>query len=191
MRVIKWLDKHFEETILVALLVMIACVMFLQVFMRKVLNSSLSWPEEFCRYCYVWTCFLTVAYTVRYGNMLRVTVVADLFPKTARKIIFILINVLLLVVFGVFFANSIDVVKTLTIIGQKSTAMRLPMYLVYLCTVLGFGLASLRTIQAIYKQIRDFNVVEKTKLEAAKEEADAEIAQAKADLEASKKKTGG
>jgi TRAP-type C4-dicarboxylate transport system permease small subunit len=191
MRVIKWLDKHLEETILVALLVMIACVMFLQVFMRKVLNSSLSWPEEFCRYCYVWTCFLTVAYTVRYGNMLRVTVVADLFPKTARKIIFILINVLLLVVFGVFFAYSIDVVKTLTIIGQKSTAMRLPMYLVYLCTVLGFGLASLRTIQAIYKQIRDFNVVEKTKLEAAKEEADAEIAQAKADLEASKKKAGG
>jgi len=191
MRIVKWLDKHLEETILVTLLVIIACVMGLQVFMRKVMNSSLSWPEEFCRYCYVWTCFLTVAYTVRYGNMLRVTVVADLFPKTARKIIFILINVICLVVFSVFFINSVDVVKTLTVIGQKSTAMRLPMYLVYLCTVIGFGLASLRMIQAIYKQIRDFNVVEKTKLEIAKEEADAEIAQAKADLEANQKKAGG
>ena len=191
MRVIKWLDKHLEESILVVLLVMIACVMGLQVFMRKVMNSSLSWPEEFCRYCYVWTCFFTLAYTVRHGNMLRVTVVADLFPKTARKILFILINVLCLVVFSVFFIYSIDVVKTLTIIGQTSTAMRLPMYLVYLCTVLGFGFASLRTVQAIFKQIKDFNVVEKTKLEIAKEEAEAEIIQAKADLEASLKKAGG
>jgi len=123
--------------------------------------------------------------------MLRVTVVADLFPKTARKILFILINVLCLVVFSVFFIYSIDVVKTLTIIGQTSTAMRLPMYLVYLCTVLGFGFASLRTVQAIFKQIKDFNVVEKTKLEIAKEEAEAEIIQAKADLEASLKKAGG
>ena len=191
MRAIKWLDKHAEESILVILLVMIACVMGLQVFMRKIMNSSLSWPEEFCRYCYVWTCFLTVAYTVRHGNMLRVTVVADLFPKTARKIIFILINVLCLVVFSVFFIYSISVVKTLVGIGQTSTAMRLPMYLVYLCTIIGFGLASLRTVQAIFKQIRDFNVVEKTKLEAAKEEAEAEIAQAKADLEANEKKAGG
>jgi len=190
MRVVKWLDKHAEESILVALLVMIACVMGLQVFMRKVMNNSLSWPEEFCRYCYVWTCFLTVAYTVRHGNMLRVTVVADLFPKAARKIMYICINVLCLVVFCVFFVNAIGVVKTLTVIGQTSTAMRLPMYLVYLCTVLGFGLASLRTVQAIYKQIRDFNVVEKTQMEAAKEEAEAETALARADLEKSLKKAG-
>jgi len=191
MRVIKWLDKHAEETILVTLLVMIACVMGLQVFMRKIVNSSLSWPEEFCRYCYVWTCFLTLGYTVRNGNMLRVTVVADLFPKTARKLIFIFINVICLVVFTVFFVYSVDVVKTLTIIGQKSTAMRLPMYLVYICTILGFGLAALRTVQAIFKQIRDFNVIEKTKLEAAKEEAKEEIKLAKADLEANAKKAGG
>ena len=191
MRVVKWLDKHLEETILVTLLVLISCVMFLQVFMRKVVNSSLSWPEEFCRYCYVWTCFLTVAYTVRNGNMLRVTVVVDLFPKTVRKITFILINVICLLVFGVFFVNSISVVRTLIDIGQKSTAMMLPMYLVYLCTIIGFGLASLRAVQAIFKQIRDFNVEQKTALEKAKEEADAEIAQAKADLEASQKKAGG
>jgi len=189
MRVIRWLDKHAEESILVILLIMISCVMGLQVFMRKVMNSSLSWPEEFCRYCYVWTCFLTVAYTVRHGNMLRVTVVADLLPKTARKILFILINIICLLVFSVFFVYSISVVKTLTVIGQTSTAMRLPMYLVYLCTVLGFGLASIRTVQAIFRQVMDFNVVEKTKLEAAKEEAEAETAIARADLEASLKKS--
>ena len=191
MRLIKWLDKHAEETILVTLLIMISCVMGLQVFMRKVLNNSLSWPEEFCRYCYVWTCFITVGYTVRYGNILRVTVVADLFPKTAKKILLILINVLLLIIFSVFFVYSIDVVQTLKGIGQSSTAMGLPMYLVYLSTIIGFFLASIRTVQEIFKQIKRFNVVEKTSFELAKEAAEAEVAYAKADdLKASQQKTG-
>ena len=191
MRVIKWLDKHAEETILVTLLIMISCVMGLQVFMRKVLNNSLSWPEEFCRYCYVWTCFITVGYTIRYGNILRVTVVADLFPKTAKKILLILINVLLLVIFSVFFVYSVDVVQTLKGIGQSSTAMGLPMYLVYLCTIIGFCLATIRTVQEIFKQIKTFNVVEKSSFELAKEAAEEEIAYAKADdLKASKQKAG-
>jgi len=191
MRLIKWLDKHAEESILVILLITISCVMGLQVFMRKVMNNSLSWPEEFCRYCYVWTCFITIGYTIRYGNILRVTVLADLFPKTARKILMILINVLLLVIFTVFFVYAISVVKTLYGIGQTSTAMRFPMYLVYLCTIIGFCLASIRSAQEIYKQIKSFNVVEKTALELAKEAADAEIAYAKADdIKASQNKAG-
>ena len=191
MRVIKWLDKHFEEVLLVTLLIMIACVMGLQVFMRKVVNSSLSWPEEFSRYCYVWTCFLTLAYTVRHGNMLRVNVIADLLPPVIRKILFILVNGLCLTVFSVFFINSIDVVKTLVTIGQKSTAMGIPMYLVYMCTILGFGLATLRTIQAIYKQIRDFKKDEKSGFEISKEEAMKELDAAKEDLEKSEKKEKG
>ena len=191
MRLIKWLDKHAEESILVTLLIVISCVMLLQVFMRKVLGSSLPWPEEFCRYCYVWTCFITIGYTIRYGNILRVTVVADLFPKVAKKILLIAINVLLLVIFSVFFAYAISVVKTLHTIGQTSTAMGAPMYIVYLATIIGFCLATIRTIQEIYKQIRNFNVVEKSSFELAKEAAKEEIAYARADdMKASQQKAG-
>ena len=183
MRLVKWIDEHLEESALVFFLVLISCVMLLQVFMRKVVNNSLSWPEEFCRYCYVWTGFFSLGFTVRHGNMLRVGIVMDLLPKTLRKLIFIFVNILCLTVFSVFFINSIDVVKTLKVIGQKSTAMGFPMYLVYLCTIIGFALASLRTVQAIYGQIRNFSKVEQTTLEAIRDEANAEAAMAKSDLE--------
>ena len=188
MRAAKWLDEHLEETFLVIFLVLISCVMLLQVFMRKVVNSSLSWPEEFCRYCYVWTVFFSLGYTVRQGNMLRVGIVMDLLPRIPRKLLFILVNILCLVVFSVFFLNSFDVIQTLKGIGQTSTAMRLPMYIVYFCTVIGFGFAALRTVQAVYKQIRNFNKVEQTTLEAIKEEAEAEAALAKADMDIDQKK---
>jgi TRAP-type C4-dicarboxylate transport system permease small subunit len=188
MRAAKWFDEHLEETFLVIFLVMISCVMLLQVFMRKVLNSSLSWPEEFCRYCYVWTVFFSLGFTVRQGNMLRVGVVMDLLPKLLRKLSAILVNALCLVIFTVFFVNSISVVKVLKEIGQTSTAMRLPMYIVYFCTFIGFGFAVLRTVQALYKQVKHFNDVEQTTLEAIKEEAEAEAAFAKADLHTAQKK---
>jgi TRAP-type C4-dicarboxylate transport system permease small subunit len=154
---VKWLDEHIEETVLIILLVLISCVMLLQVFMRKVVNSSLSWPEEFCRYCYVWTAFFSLGFTVRQDNMLRAGILIDLIPTLLKKLVLIFVNIACLVVFTVFFINSLDVVNVLKSIGQTSTAMRLPMYIVYYCTIIGFGFAAIRTLQAVYKQIKHFN----------------------------------
>ena len=42
MRLIKWLDEHLEETLMVILLIVIACVTMIQVIVRKVLGSLLS-----------------------------------------------------------------------------------------------------------------------------------------------------
>jgi TRAP-type C4-dicarboxylate transport system permease small subunit len=186
MRFFKWLDEHLEETFLVFFLVVISVVMMLQVFMRA-FGNSLSWPEEFCRYVYVWTVFFSLGYTVRKGNMLRVGVVMDLVPQTARKVIAILVNLGCLLVFAAFFVNSLNVVAAIVSSGQKSTAMGMPMHLVYRCTVIGFLLGALRTVQAIFLQIRNFNRVEQTTIEAIKEEARAEVTMAAEDLHSSAK----
>ncbi|MCD8140851.1 MAG: TRAP transporter small permease [Planctomycetaceae bacterium] len=182
MRVLKWLDRHFEETVLILLLVIISCVMFLQVIMRYIFNDSMTWPEEFCRYCYVWTAFFSLAYTVRQGNMLRVAVVMDLLPQTARKVVFILVNVVCLIVFAVFFGHSIGVVQSIHKMGQTSTAMGWSMAMVYMCTVIGFGLAAVRMAQSIYHQIRNFNEIQRSTLETTRLEAKAEVEMAEADL---------
>ncbi len=154
MRAIKWLDKHLEETILVFFLALICCIMLLQVFMRYILNDSIAWAEEFCRYCYAWTAFFSLGYTVRCGNMLRVGVVVDMLPKALRKLAAIFANAVCLMLFTVFFVGSIGVVEAIRKTGQTSPAMGWPMYIVYFCTVIGFGLGALRTVQAIISQLR-------------------------------------
>lgn len=53
MKVIKFLDRRLEEVILVLLLSCIVVIMLCQIVCRYVLNDSLSWSEEFCRYCYI------------------------------------------------------------------------------------------------------------------------------------------
>jgi TRAP-type C4-dicarboxylate transport system permease small subunit len=157
-KVIKWLDEHFEETILVVLLIVIATVMLLQIFMRYIVNSSLPWPEEFARYCYIWTAFFSVGLTIRNRTILRVDIVTSLLPKVIQRIIEVLVQVFITVFFGVLFYYSLSVIKMMQASGQTSPALRLPMYLVYLCTSLGFFVATIRGAQATFKAIKGYNL---------------------------------
>jgi hypothetical protein len=50
---------------------------------------------------------------------------------------------------------------------------------VFLCTIIGFAFAAIRTVQVIYQQIRYFNKAAQTAIEAIKEEAKAEVSFAK------------
>ena len=163
MRLIKWIDENLEEVFLIILLVLIASVMLLQVFMRKIMNNSLSWPEEFCRYCYVWSVFFSLGYTIRKGNMLRLSIIMDHFPVIVGKIISLLTNIICLIIYIAFLANSLTVVILLKNIGQTSTAIRLPMYIVYLCTCIGFTFALIRTIQVLFNMIKMFNSAKEEK----------------------------
>lgn len=175
MKIVKWLDENFEEVILMCLLVAITIVMTAQIFARYVLNNSMSWPEEFCRYCYVWTTFLSLSYSIRKGNMLRVGVVMDLFPTKVQNSVRILCNLVMLSLFGLFFRHSLIVINNIkNITREMSTAMRLPMWIVYMSTVIGFGLSFVRSLQMIVHNIRHFNDKAESTIEATRKEATAE-----------------
>ena len=58
MRIVKWLDDNLEEFFMIILLITLTCVMMLQVVMRYVFKTPLSWAEEACRYCFVYSVML-------------------------------------------------------------------------------------------------------------------------------------
>ena len=183
MKAVKWLDEHFEEFMLVIFLVLISVLTMLQIIARN-MSKALSWPEEFCRFCWIWSVFLSIPYTIRMNNMLRVNVVVDLLPGKLRKIINIIVEVIVTITMAVFFWHSLTVEQNFIKSQQTSPAMAWPMWLVLTCIVIGFGLGIIRGIQQIILQIKNFNVAEKTTLELTMEEAAAEA-------EAAKKGEGG
>ena len=174
MSAIKWLDEHLEEAIMVIMLALISCVMMAQIIARNVFNS-MTWPEEFSRYCYIWTVFLSLGYTIKKGNMLKVGLVMDLLPTKIRRSIEIVANLIILAICVVFFRHAITYTGKIYNMGQISPAMHLPMWIMYLATVLGFGLASIRTVQQIVHNIKNFNVKAETTLEATLKEAIEEV----------------
>ena len=174
MNVLKRVNEHLEEVFLVFLLATITTIMAAQIIAR-IFFSSMTWPEEFCRYCYIWTVFLSLGYTIKKGNALRVGILMDLLPHKLHKVIEIITNIIMLILFAILFRYSISYTSKLKVIGQTSPAMHIPMWIMYMSTVIGFGLAVIRMIQEIISNIKGFNVEIETTLEATIKEAKEEV----------------
>lgn len=157
MKAIRWLDKHFEETVLILLMIGISCTMFLQVIMRYVFNMPLTWPEELSRYMWIWTVFFSMSYTIYMRNMLRVDVLAEILPLRAKHWIEIVIQFLSLVIYSIFAYYSLIVYRSLVISGRVSPALRIPMYLIYSALCIGFVLSIIRTLQLIVELFMEVN----------------------------------
>lgn len=176
MKVLKWLDDHFEESFLVICLVLIACVSMIQVICRQTPIPPLTWAEEFCRFMWIWSVFLSLPYTIRKGNMLRVSVLLDLLPHTVRKVINIVVDIIIAACMMLLTYHSVGVFQKIAASNELSPAMLWPMSTVYIFMLIGFALASLRAVQMIIIHVMRFNekelsTIEQTMAEAAEEAA--------------------
>jgi TRAP-type C4-dicarboxylate transport system permease small subunit len=154
MKLLKWLDEHLEEWLLVFLLAAVCITLMIQIVMRYVFNASLSWSEEFARYCFVWSTFLSVSYSIKKASMLRVDILVQYLPKAARKIIDILMELIVLAFFAFLLYHSFAVVRRIAASGQTSPALGLPMVTVYAALIVGFALACIRGIQKLVSLLR-------------------------------------
>lgn len=154
MKVLRWLDEHFEEAVMMLLLCVMAAVMTVQVFVRYVLSSPFPWAEEFCRYCQVWSTFISIGYCTKRGIMLQVDMLNKALPATLRWVVDMLIKLIVLAVYGFFFYQSFDFIRLAYRSTQVSAALGVPMYIVYSITTLGFFLGILRQLQDLYKHLR-------------------------------------
>lgn len=182
MNIVKWLNKHLEEYFLVLMLVLIACVSMAQVIIRKVPGmASLTWAEEFCRFLWVWSVFISLPYTIKMENMLRVGVLKDMLPEKVKKVVNILVDLVTLASMSYLGYYSLELLDTIKRSGEPSPAMQWPMWLVYLFMVIGFILGSCRALQVIYLHIKNFNEKELSTIEQTMQEAAKEAEMAKGD----------
>ena len=176
MKTIKWLDEHFEETLLVILLVLISFVELIQVIVRNVpFIPALKWAEEFCRFCWIWSVFLSLPYTIRKASMLRVTVLLDLMPPKVKNVINIIVDLVTAATMCLLGVNSISVIQKIIKSGETSPAMKWPMWIIYSMMLVGFFLATLRGLQQAYIHIKRFNERELTAAEQTMAEAAEEV----------------
>lgn len=177
MKRLKWLDDHLEESLLVILLVVISFVCLAQVIVRNIpLFSSLTWAEEFMRFCWIWSVFLSLPYTIRKGNMLRVSVLLDVMPQWMHKSINVVVDLLTAASMGLLAVHSVAVVRSILESGEKSPAMLWPMWIVYAVMLAGYGLGALRGLQMAYLHVKNFrekelSTIEQTMADAAEEAA--------------------
>lgn len=146
MKAVKWLNRHAEEVLLVAMLIVMLVIEVVQIFMRRVMGASLSWAEEVVRYLFVWSGFISISFTIQNQSAMRLTMAVAALPRMLRHICIAAVYIMLTVFFG--YMSAVAFVQ-LGSMHQTSAALGMPMVYVYLAPVIGFVLTTIRSIQAL------------------------------------------
>ena len=150
----KFMD-HLEEYFMIPLIFAMSIIIFVQVIMRYVFQSSLVWSEELSRYLFVWLVYFSVSYTARREKHIRIDAAINIYPKNVRPYIEILSEVIVLA-FACFIAvTGLTVYHKIAWSGQMSPAMRIPMQFVYAAPMVGMALTAIRQLQCIIRRVKN------------------------------------
>jgi C4-dicarboxylate transporter DctQ subunit len=131
-------------------LVMMTGITVVQVFNRYVLQSSLDWSEELARYLFIWAVYVGCSYATQMDRHLEVTILRTIFKGKFARPITILASILTLGFCIFATVLGIKFVIFLAGTGQKTPALEIQAYWVYLCMPVGLGFMSLRTLERLW-----------------------------------------
>ncbi|WP_194841182.1 TRAP transporter small permease [Sporosarcina cascadiensis] len=149
-----------ERVILFILLMIMTVVIVLQVFMRYVVESSLTWSEELARFCFVWLIYIGISYGVKRAKHIRVEALLTVFKRRGKYIVNMIANILFLffALFAVYYGFSIY--QAIKGTGQVAPSIGISMSIMYLGMPIGMLLTSIRLIQRMYIETQMYRASE-------------------------------
>ena len=156
-RIIFGYDK-LEERVLCFSLVVTTLIIFLQIIMRSVFNSSLTWSEELTRYIFIWQIWLGVSIAQKEKQHIRVELLFSLVKNEKFKDAIEILATLILIAFNIFLIiYGSEVVKQMIQRGNLSGAMRMPMWIVFLSLPVASFVFCLRLVGQLAIDIKDLS----------------------------------
>ena len=159
-RFTKIIDDHLEEWILFILFVTAVFSIGLQVFMRFVLDSSLSWSEELARYAFIWLIYIAVPYGIKKQRHITLDVIYEVVPNHIKRYMDIVAEILVACFTILLLYYGSIVVSMISQFGQLSPALGLNMVIVYAAAPAGMLLTVIRAVQNVIHHVRDWQGTE-------------------------------
>ncbi len=153
--ILNWLDNNLEEYLCVLLMSVSTIIIFIQVIMRYIFHSSLTWSEEFARYCFIWLIFIANSYACKRRAHIKIEAALKLFPQKVRPYVVIIGELFTIILAVYIFKTGISLVQFQITYNKISPALGVPMWAVYMALVVGFGLMLIREIQTVWLRIRE------------------------------------
>ncbi len=139
-----------EGWVLIALVVVMTVVVFLQVIYRYLLTQPLYWSEELARYLFVWISIFGAAHSVQRRGHFGMDFFYRMLPDTGRRFLIFVIYLLMGVVILVLLVQGIILVQKTT--AQQSPAMEISMGWAYACLPVGASLMAIHLMVIIIKE---------------------------------------
>lgn len=139
-------EEIFSSTCLASMIVIIS----VQVFRRYVLQNSLDWSEELARYFFIWAVYIGCSFATQEDRHLEVTILRQIKGGRYARTITIIAHALTIIFSGCITVWGTQMVVFLIGTGQKTQALEISMFWIYITIPLGMGLMGLRTCERLW-----------------------------------------
>lgn len=153
---LKYYYNHLEASIIIACLAVTTVLVFIQVVMRYVFNSSLLWSEEVARYLFIWESWLGVSLAARTGEHIAVEMLTSKLTGLCKCAVGILADAVVFLICAIMTWQGALLVMKMAAMQSVSPVLHLPMAYCYAAVPVGCGLMLLRSIESAAKRIRDY-----------------------------------
>lgn len=154
MKIIHLIDEYLEAGLAAFLLAVIVTLITIQVFMRYVMQNSLSWSEELTLWLFVWFIWLATSYAFKRRAHVRVAVLDQVFSPRGQLILNIF-NQLLIVCFLAILVYQCFILMNMPFVAkQRSVVLGMPIQYFYASAPLGAALSLVRLVQNLGSDIK-------------------------------------
>lgn len=115
-------------SVILAILIVLT---FLGVIWRYIFNAPFTWLEEVQTSCMVWIVFAAAGAAFRTGNHVAIEMIVDLMPEKMQKVMNVLISIVVVVVVGYLFVESIGYIQVFLKSGRSTSMLHIPYAVVY------------------------------------------------------------
>ncbi len=145
---------RLEEGAIILLLAAMTLLTFVQVILRYVFNTGLSWGLEATTYMFAWMVLVGIAYGVKVGFHIGVDAVVKLLPRRGRQIVGLIAGALCLLYAGLMFAGGYNYIDTMYILGVEAEDIDAPRWLLSIILPISFALLFWRLLQVTWRLLR-------------------------------------
>lgn len=154
MKVLKFIDEQFEKWFLIASLIVMVLVTFMQIVLRW-FNAATVWAEEFSRYVMLYQVWVGASYAVHEDAHIRITALIGKLSGGRRRGMDLVVLTLWLLFALWLTVEGCVLIGKIAAMGQVSSAMRIPMTIPYASVPIGGALMTIRLVQKIVERLRN------------------------------------
>jgi len=168
MFLLKWLDRNIERTVILISYIVMAGIVFVEVFRRFVFNEQAAWSSTIPIYLFLWVVWVGCSYNVRIRTHLRFDEFRVRLPY-AGQFACLMLDAVLWIIFSAiviyYTGEQVTIARdNFAIVQGTDDVMQ---WWFYLATPLAFALLIIRVLQNVIEDIARFSAGEPFKLQTS------------------------
>lgn len=127
---------------------------FAGVIWRYIFKAPFTWLEEVQTACMVWITFAAAGAAFRTGNHVAIEMIVDLMPKKVQKVVEVMISVIVMIVLGFLFVQTIPYLQIFLESGRSTSMLHIPYILIYGISLFAYADMAISFIYSIIHGVK-------------------------------------